>query len=188
MRESNPERDNDARILIVPGLYNSGPQHWQTLWEQEHPHLSRIEQRDWDTPVCADWTSEIDRAVTSGDVSKVVLVAHSLGCIAVAHWAMAYHRSIRGALLVAPSDVEAAGFPAGTHNFSPPALERLPFRSIVVGSNDDPYITVQRAEMFARSWGSEYVDLGGAGHINASAGFGRWEFGYELVQRLASES
>ncbi len=26
----------DDQVLTVPGLYNSGPGHWQTMWEREY--------------------------------------------------------------------------------------------------------------------------------------------------------
>ena len=33
-------------ILIVPGLYNSGPDHWQSHWERELPNAQRVEQQE----------------------------------------------------------------------------------------------------------------------------------------------
>ena len=63
-------------------------------------------------------------------------------------------------------------------------MARLPFRSIVVASRDDQYITMDRAREYAAAWGSELVDLGDAGHINAASGLGTWAVGYGLLQRL----
>lgn len=73
-------------VLILPGIGNSGPQHWQTLWQNSHPDFVRVEQRDWDRPVCAEWVAALDAAVRAAG-PQAVLVAHSLGCLAVAHWA-----------------------------------------------------------------------------------------------------
>jgi uncharacterized protein len=33
-------------VLILPGLDNSGPEHWQTHWQKQNPHFVRVEQRD----------------------------------------------------------------------------------------------------------------------------------------------
>ena len=178
------KRNTKIRLLTVPGLYNSGPSHWQTLWEEQIPECHRIVQSDWSTPSCTDWVAQIDRFVTAGIVSETVLLAHSLGCAAVAHWSLTFHRAIRGALLVAPSDVEAPTYPIGPKGFVTMTLDRLAFPSIVVASNDDPYVTVSRARYFAESWKSDFVDIGCAGHINAYSGFGVWEQGLKLVERL----
>ena len=91
---------------------------------------------------------------------------------------------VRGALLVAPSDPEGPSFPDGPTGFAPMPLARLPFRSIVVASRDDQYVTIERAREYAAAWGSELVDVGDAGHINASSGLGTWAVGYGLLQRL----
>lgn len=182
--EGIARRGTSVRLHTVPGLYNSGPGHWQTLWEQQLPQCQRILQADWSTASCSDWVAQIDRIVSAGVMSEIVLLAHSLGCATVAHWSKLFHRAIRGALLVAPSDVEAPTYPSGTTGFAPMALERLAFPSIVVASNDDPYVSVARAQYFAECWGSEFFEVGCAGHINASSELGMWEQGMKLVERL----
>ena len=179
----------DPRVtaLILPGLFNSGPEHWQTLWEQRDPSCRRVEQAEWETPRCADWVARLDDAV-AGSEESVVLVAHSSSCALVAHWARDASSEnlakVRGALLVAPSDPEAPSYPEGPAGFAPMPLLRLPFPSIVVASRDDPYLTIERAREFAAGWGSELVDIGDAGHVNAASGFGPWPTGYGLLQRL----
>jgi uncharacterized protein len=173
--------------LILPGLSSSGPEHWQTLWEQADPTCRRVEQAEWESPRCADWVTTLDEAVIRSD-DPVVLVAHSSSCALVAQWARdtsAEHLTkVRGALLVAPSDPEGPSFPDGPTGFAPMPLARLPFPSIVVASRDDPYVTPERAREYAGAWGSEVVDLGDAGHINAASGLGTWAAGYGLLQRL----
>ena len=171
-------------ILIVPGLGSSGPEHWQTLWGQQHPAFERVEQRDWETPVCSDWVAKLDETVMQHRPENVVLVAHSLACITVAFWAKQHKRPIKAALLVAPADSEAAGFPEGTTGFAPIPLEPLPFPSVVVASTNDPYVTEARAMQLAQAWGSDFVSIGEAGHINTDAGFGAWEEGLALLKRL----
>jgi hypothetical protein len=97
-----------TNYFIVPGLGNSGPEHWQTYFERSGDYFKRINQQDWDAPKCEDWIETIDKALSDYDLSTVVLIGHSLGCSTIAHWATKYKRQIKGALLVAPSDLEAA--------------------------------------------------------------------------------
>ncbi|HWB26619.1 MAG TPA: alpha/beta hydrolase [Chitinophagaceae bacterium] len=172
-----------AQIFILPGLNNSGEGHWQTLWQNSYG-FTRIEQRDWDNPVCDEWISTIDETLGKYDLQNVILIAHSLANTTVAAWAKKYNRIIKGALLVAPSDTEADTYPPGTTGFKPMALSRLPFPSIVIASNDDYYVTLERAKYFAGCWGSEFVNIGSAGHINLSAGFGEWDAGLQYLQQL----
>ena len=94
-----------ATVLILPGIGNSGPLHWQSIWEQSHPEFVRIQQRDWDNPVCAEWVVEIEEAVKRAG-PDVVLVAHSLACLAVAHWTDKPHSLIKAALLVAVPELQ----------------------------------------------------------------------------------
>jgi predicted alpha/beta hydrolase family esterase len=173
----------NPRVLILPGLYNSGPEHWQSHWEAEHPFI-RVNQRDWETPDRAEWVETLQRAVTA-EPGPVVLVAHSLACCLVAHWAGAHPgEDVRGALLVAPSDVEAPSYPPGTTGFQPMPLARLPFPSIVAASTDDEYVTLDRAEQFASAWGSRLAVVGPLGHINSASRLGSWPQGFALLREL----
>ena len=166
----------------MPGLGNSGPDHWQTHFECSNPEFTRIQQREWDAPDRRDWVAALDQALAGEDLSRVVLVAHSLGCATIAHWATAHGRAIRGALLVAPSDVETAHYAAfPTTGFAPMPLLRLPFPSTVVFSSNDEWASPARARQFAAAWGSAVVDLGAAGHINVASGFGPWPAGLALL-------
>lgn len=173
--------------LILPGLYDSGPQHWQTHWVASDPACQRVEQADWVTPRCIDWVARLDAAVRALETPGV-LVAHSSSCALVAHWvagaAPAALAKVRGALLVAPTDPEAETYPHGPTGFAPLPLVRLPFASAVVASTDDPYVTLGRAQAFARAWGSRFMVLEEAGHINSSSGLGAWPDGYALLQEL----
>jgi serine hydrolase len=177
-----------TRTLILPGLHDSGAQHWQSLWEARDETLLRVTQDNWETPHCADWIARLDQALalTGPDT---VLVAHSAGCALVAHWAVGeFSRRVRGALLVAPSDPEAPSFPSGPTGFAPVPLLRFRFRSIVVASSNDPYVTLSRAETFAEKWGSEFVMIGEAGHINSGSGLGDWPEGLALLNTLRKTS
>ena len=173
----------ETPVLILPGIGNSGPEHWQTLWEQIHPHCRRVNQRDWDGPLCEEWVSALDAAVTACS-SPPVLVAHSLGCLLVAHWARRSAKPIKGALLVAVPDPDGADFPAEVRGFSPVPLRPFAFPNIVVASSDDPHGSLAYARRCAVAWGSEFVEIGKAGHINADSGLGEWTYGYTLLQKL----
>ena len=172
-----------SHFFIVPGLGNSGPDHWQTYFERLNPDFTRIEQRSWDCPDRQEWVETLAQALEGEDLSQVVLIAHSLGCATVAHWAGQFGHRIKGALLVAPSDVETAHYAAfPTTGFGPMPLARLPFPSKVVMSRNDEWVTPVRARQFAEAWGSELVDIGAAGHINTASGHGAWPEGLELLR------
>jgi uncharacterized protein len=174
------------KVFTVPGLYNSGPQHWQTHWEKEYG-FTRIEQKEWETPVCDDWLQTIDEAVTKYRLNDVILIGHSLACCTIVRWAEKYKRVIKGALLVGPSDVEAPSYPPGTKGFSPMPTFKLPFPSIVIASSNDEYVTMERAKEFAANWGSELINAGDLGHINSSSNLGNWPFGYSILKKLMND-
>lgn len=173
--------------LTIPGLGNSGPGHWQSIWEAERSDCERIDLGLWDEPIRNVWISRIDQAVGQASAPPV-LVAHSLGCLTLVWWASfvgepAAH-AVRGALLVAPPDVEHPA--AGPHltRFAPPPKLPLPFPAILVASRNDPYAAIERAAEMASDWLCEFTDIGEAGHINASSGLGAWSEGQALLERL----
>jgi serine hydrolase len=171
------------RVLLFPGLYNSGPLHWQSHWEAANPDFLRVQQEDWDTPALADWVARLDHAVAAAG-PDVVLVAHSAACILVATWGAQPGHRVRGALLVAPSDSEAPSAPAGPTGFTPMPRQPIPFPTIVVASTNDEYVTLERAAAFAESWGSRFVPAGARGHINSASHLGDWPVGRALLQEL----
>lgn len=172
-----------TKVLIAPGLGSSGPNHWQTLWEIENPEYKRIEQKEWDNPNCKDWVKKIEEEVAqSGE--NIIIVAHSLACIALTHWATKSNRRIKGALLVAPADAEEENFPKSAVGFSPIPKVQLPFPSIVVGSTDDEYISFERCSFLAHCWGSKLINIGAKGHINSSSNLGPWEEGKKYLRML----
>lgn len=171
------------RALILPGLYDSGPGHWQSLWENDDPTFVRVVQRDWETPIRQEWVGTLETAVGAAG-PDVVLIAHSAGCALVAFWAAATTLGVRGALLVAPADTEAESYPIGPRGWRALPLVQLPFPSIVVASSNDEFVTLDRARAFADSWGSRFVPIGEAGHINAESGLGCWPQGRDLLGEL----
>lgn len=176
-------------VLLLPGWQNSGPGHWQSLWEERYGYW-RVEQHDWMRPLRGDWCARLDDVLADCD-QAVTLVAHSLGCQLVAAWAAhsALTARVRAALLVAPPDTQAAALrPFLPSGWSPIPLQTLPFASIVVSSDDDPYCSPARAELMARAWGARQVHIGERGHINAESGLGLWDQGHALLQSLLQEA
>mgnify|MGYP000583696976 CR=1 FL=1 len=172
-----------SAVLILPGIGNSGPQHWQSLWEYSSPGFERVQQRDWDNPVCEEWATALESAVKRSG-PHVVLVAHSLACLVVAHWAAKPHAPIDAALLVAVPNPNAPNFPGEATGFSDTPIQPFSFKSTVVVSTDDPYGSPEHSGHLARAWGSHVVNIGNRGHINASSGLGSWPEGYELLRQL----
>jgi len=174
-------------ILLVPGLNNSGPDHWQTRWEQTLPNTARVDLSMWDNPHRNTWVNQLNLAIRSA-CRPVVLVAHSLGCVTVAWWAE-YEQPgpdspVIGALLVAPPDVDRPGLDPRLVRFAACPRRELPFPSIVAASRDDPFCSLRSAIALARDWGSRFADVGELGHINARSGLGEWKQGQHLLSQL----
>ena len=175
---------NASNMLILPGWQGSGDEHWQSRWERLYGY-QRVEQHDWMHPLRGDWSARLEETVVDAE-GPVVLVAHSLGCILTAWWA-AHSRNVgkvQAALLVAPGDVERPELAGPLRGWCPISQRALPFPSILVGSQDDPYCSLERAAALAEAWGSRFVDAGACGHINAASGLGDWPEGHALLDSL----
>jgi predicted alpha/beta hydrolase family esterase len=172
--------------LLFPGLGGSGDGHWQRYWLEALPDAELVEQSDWDNPDLDRWAANAIDAIHAAPNS--VLVGHSLGAVLIAHLAARYpDLPIKGALLVAPADVDEAAPLVGTASrFGPMPTSPFSFRSIVVASRNDPFMRYDRARMLSSMWESELVDLGNAGHINVASGHGPWPEGRLLVDRVAA--
>lgn len=172
------------RILILPGWQGSGPDHWQSHWERLHGY-TRVEQNDWQRPLRGDWNIQLEEAVLA-DERPVVLVAHSLGCIHVAAWASHSRNTqrVRAALLVAPPDVERPELRGPLPGWSPIPRQPLPFASLVLYSDNDPYASPDHARQLAVHWGSQLMGVGALGHINADSALADWPAGHALLQNL----
>jgi uncharacterized protein len=180
-KECTVRRIEDMTVLILPGFGGSGPDHWQTWWEQAFPAFRRVEQADWDRPVYPEWAARLTEAVESSE-RPVVLVAHSLGTSLAMRWSLEHPgpaSRVAGAFLVAPTDRgrfdQSPDSPA--RGFASMMLQPLPFPSAVVASRDDDRVSFERAQTFARAWGSTLIDAGRLGHIGSAAKLGVWPFG-----------
>ena len=181
-------KTSDVEILIVPGWSSSGADHWQSRWERSLKTARRIEQADWFLPNRDAWVGTLISTVAKAASDlPVVLVAHSLGVATVVHAAQKLPAgTVRGAFLVAPADVDnAAGWPVTEsytfdqhhHGFAPLPLDPLPFPSMLVASANDPFCSLARAEILAKSWGATLAPAGDLGHINVASGHGPWPEG-----------
>lgn len=174
-------------LLTVPGLNNSGPLHWQSLWEDKREDCYRVDLGMWERPHRNTWLNKLDAAIASS-ATPVILIAHSLGCHAVAWWNRLtdpHARSrVAGALLVAPPCVENLALDSPLFAFAPLVRERLQFPSILAASRNDEYASFGHSRKMARLWGSRFVDAGWTGHINAESGLGSWPYGEFLLDRL----
>ena len=178
----------DADILILPGLGNSAPGHWQRRWGERFRNGRVVDQEEWDRPVLADWVGRLHQEIMLA-TRPVVLVAHSLGTAAVVHTAQRLaDTKVRGAFLVSPPDLESpevlADLPTEVHSFSNVPRDPLPFPSLVVVSSNDAFVTLERAADMATAWGSELAQAGEAGHINLASGHGPWPEGLLMFSRL----
>jgi uncharacterized protein len=186
-RDRWTERATDVTCLIVPGLDGSGPGHWQTLWETTRTDCMRAELGRWSDPHLRAWRDGLDAAVgtTRG---PIVFAAHSLGCFAVAWWLATASTPllarVRGALLVAPPDVERPNVDERLRRFAPTPNFAARSPTLLVASRDDPYASFERSCAMAERWGAQLVDVGELGHINAASGLGAWEDGQDLLSIL----
>ncbi|NVO05177.1 MAG: serine hydrolase family protein [Rhodoferax sp.] len=172
------------KVLILPGWQNSGPAHWQSRWEALYGD-ARVEQHDWMRPLRGDWIARLEDVLLAQS-GPCILVAHSLGCLLTAAWASHSRNTHRvaGALLVAPGDPEREELQGALKSWTPVPVNRLPFQSLLLGSQNDPYCSLERARGFAQAWGAAFIDYGARGHINADSGLGDWPEGRALLAQL----
>ena len=188
----------EPTVLVVPGLRDAVAQHWQTLLEARlraagRPVASVLPMGREDLN-CAARVAEIERTAQSIE-GPIVVVAHSGGCIMLAHWAQQTRRQVLGALLAAPPDFETPmpdGYPTvcalRDGGWLPVPRQRLPFPSIVAASRDDPLTSYQRAAALADDWGGRLVDLGAVGHLNPASGFGDWPLADDFIRELSTQT
>ncbi|HEY3597579.1 MAG TPA: alpha/beta hydrolase [Paraburkholderia sp.] len=168
------------RLVTVPGLHGSEDAHWQTWLERQFARSLRVEQSDWDAPNLVRWAQAVNDLL-AGERGPFVLAAHSFGCLAAAHALQqgAGATGVVGVLFVAPASPAKFAF-AGAFD-----ARRLGVRSILTGSETDPWMPLAGARELARRFGSAFVNLGDAGHINTAAGFGPWPRAKYFVDTLA---
>jgi len=169
--------------LIIPGLNNSGPTHWQSFWAKSLGNATRVVQHNWDAPQKAEWVKTLDEAISKLE-SDTILVAHSLGVSTTVHWLTELFEKnpkahfVKGAFLVSASDVDNVEI---IKNFAPMPLKKLPIPAWVLASENDPFVTMDRSKFFAEAWNAHVENVGLLGHINAQSNLGEWEQGRKIL-------
>jgi predicted alpha/beta hydrolase family esterase len=181
-------------VLLVPGLRDHVEQHWQTLLQAQNPRFRSVPAMGRDDLDCARRVAAIEQAAQA-ITGPLLIVAHSGGCIMVAHWACQTTRAVQGALLATPPDFESPmpeGYPSIAQlragGWLPVPRQRLPFRSIVASSRNDPLGRADRVAALAADWGSTCADLGAVGHLNPASGHGPWPQALDFVARLSASN
>lgn len=179
-------------VLLVPGLRDHVAQHWQTLLQAQQPAFRSVLPMGRDDLDCARRVAAIEQAAQA-IAGPLLIVAHSGGCIMVAHWAQQTTRAVQGALLATPPDFESPlpeGYPSVAQlqagGWLPVPRQRLPFGSIVAISRNDPLGRADRVAALAADWGSATANLGDVGHLNPASGHGPWPQALDLIARLSS--
>ena len=167
-------------ILIVPGRGNSGAGHWQTLVERRFPGTQRVVQDNWDAPGIDAWARRLDEVVRKLD-HHPLLVAHSFGCLAAAYAQITLGTPVGATLFVAPADPRRFGLPERVFS------ERLMPPGFLIASNNDPWMSTERALAMANVWGVRHLTLKNAGHINVASGHGPWPFGESIIRRMRQQ-
>lgn len=177
------------QYLVVPGLAGSGVKHWQSIWENRFTgKFKRVVQDNWDWPEKDKWVLRLHEEIEQLE-APVILVAHSLGCLTVVHWAAEFQSPmVAGAMLVAPADAALSKRLTFIKGFTPIPSTKLPFKSVLVASSNDIYASLSRSQNFANAWGSEFICLGEKGHINALSGLGNWDEGLQILKGITLKS
>jgi predicted alpha/beta hydrolase family esterase len=187
---TSEQLQHDPLILTVRGLDGGGPQHWQALWEAQCSDCRQVDLGTSDFPFRNNWVNRLNLAIMQAR-RPVVIVAHGLGCHAVAWWAEyerpLYGNPVVGALLAAPPDVDRADVGARLARFAPSPRSPLPFPSYLAASRDDPACDLHAAQLLASDWGSRFAYAGAAGGIDCASGVGDWVFGKRLLAQLLRE-
>ncbi|MFQ2102491.1 RBBP9/YdeN family alpha/beta hydrolase [Aeromonas sanarellii] len=165
------------KILLVPGLHNSGPDHWQSRWHQQFPQWQRMVGLPWDKPDLTVWSAKLASKLRSRR-SRVHLVAHSFGALTAIAAARLQPDKVSSILIVAPADPARFGIPDEALSGSIKVSAQL------IASRNDPWMSFERAEYWSRQWQVPLFDAGEVGHINAQSGHGEWSQGLNLLSTL----
>lgn len=180
-----------THTLIVPGVGGSEYDHWQSWLQRDLMQCSRVEQKDWNYPILKKWVAEFVQSIQKID-DDIEIVAHSFGCL-TSLAALAQHpnlmHNIKKLILVAPANPERFGEQGFAHdsqnNYSAyfHTLKKLQVPTVMLISENDPWLSFEDAQVLANSWEIKPINLGQVGHINVASGFGPFP---EIKQYLSS--
>ncbi|PKU26239.1 RBBP9/YdeN family alpha/beta hydrolase [Telmatospirillum siberiense] len=166
-------------FVLVPGLNDSGPEHWQSFWQARHDFWRRVTQSRWNNPDIGSWIDATHRLLATCR-QPAILVGHSFGALASCCVTTEERYPIAGLMLVAPAEPEKFE----VEDRVPMAPLHVP--TVVVASHNDPVIRFGRTVYWSKVWNADLADIGEAGHINAEAGFGPWPYGLEILKELVA--
>lgn len=174
----------NTTIVTIPGLYGSGPDHWQTIWEKLYG-FTRIAQHDWENPSYSEWNKSLLEQL--GNKRKVVIVAHSLGCHLILKGFDRLQNIIKGILLVAPPDPDCKVIKKDLSSFEIKMHFKIEIPAVLVYSENDPYASVTYSEEYGRVFGLSSINVGKCGHINSDSHLGDWDEGAMILCRLVEQ-
>lgn len=180
----------NLHTVIVPGVGGSDEQHWQTWLQNSLQNASRVMQNDWNQPLLNEWVENLFNHVQKLK-QPVQIVAHSFGCLTtiaalnqypiLKHW-------IDSIILVAPANplrFNSTGFGTTADNYVELFKQfTINVPSLMIVSENDPWLSYQDALHYANHWNIPYVNEGLAGHINVASGFGDWPQIYNYMSTV----
>ena len=178
------------KYVLSPGYTNSGPDHWQTHLENTYTSFERIIHDNWDFVDRERWVQEIENTLCLLD-DEIIVIGHSCGSNAIAQLANTdspHKFKVKAAVLVAPANVDDKHLPPDITAQSPLPYNKLPFPTLVIGSDNDPFMSLKVLEDLAEAWGAELTVLPSAGHIASSDGYGVWPEVAELIEEFTKTS
>jgi uncharacterized protein len=179
-------KSSETSILVIAGYAGAaanGEDHWQARMVSKLPSAKIVEQEDWFYGSLGKAVAALVEAVKATE-RPVVFVAHSTGCILVAHAVGALREvgvleQVKGAFLVTPpcqQELEKLEPRIDSEMVKVPR-DPLPFVSIVIASSNDQFSTLEQSADIASAWGSDFINAGEHGHINTASGHGPWPEG-----------
>lgn len=173
------------QFLHVPGLDNSGADHWHTNWEKQFPQIKRVVQQDWESPDKEDWVNTLESYIQKYKEKPIVLISHSLGSAAVIHADKLKNlQAVKAAFLVALPDVERGDFPEDCTGFSPLPKIQLSFPAVMVSSANDAWCNLAVAEKWAKTFNIPLINIGKKQHICGEKQFETWEEGKKILVKF----
>ena len=180
-------KTSEAEILIVPGYKGANEDHWQSRWERNISTARFVEMGDWHKPVFEEWKANLLTEARK-TTKPVFLLGHSIGAQVIVQAAKELEADVKGAMLVAPPDVENPEIrPKHLMTFGPASRDPLPFPSVTIASRNDHFCAYEKAEDMAAAWGSMFMDAGESGHINHESGHGPWPEGLMVFSRFLNQ-